>query len=89
MQIRKMRILRMKYDISCVELGRACGLSAQRISELELGDGSVETATKEKIQLAFLNVLTQRTETLCRLTQDYVRWQDDLMDMVEETAYEL
>ena len=35
MKVRKFRILRLRHHVSMVELGRACGVSAQRISELE------------------------------------------------------
>ena len=89
MQVRKMRLLRMRYDISCVELGRACGLSPQRISELEFGDGGVEPVTEGKIQTGFLKVIAQRTERLCSLTQTLLYHQDSLMISVEENGYEL
>ena len=36
MQVRKMRLLRHKHQITRPELGRACALSPQRISEIEL-----------------------------------------------------
>ena len=36
MQVRKMRLLRHKYGISNPDLSRICGLSPQRISEIEL-----------------------------------------------------
>jgi len=42
MKVRKFRILRLRHHVSMVELGRACGLSAQRISELELSEGVPE-----------------------------------------------
>ena len=38
MKVRKFRILRLRHHVSMVELGRACGVSAQRISELELSE---------------------------------------------------
>ena len=50
MKVRKFRILRLRHHVSMVELGRACGLSAQRISELELSEGVPEQETIQKIQ---------------------------------------
>ena len=40
MKVRKFRILRLRHHVSMVELGRACGVSAQRISELELSENN-------------------------------------------------
>ena len=53
MKVRKFRILRLRHHVSMVELGRACGLSAQRISELELSEGVPEQETIQKIQNGF------------------------------------
>lgn len=53
MKVRKFRILRLRHHVSMVELGRACGVSAQRISELELSENkpSAETVQKSKAAL--------------------------------------
>ena len=50
MKVRKFRILRLRHHVSMVELGRACGVSAQRISELELSENrpSAETVQQRK-----------------------------------------
>ena len=40
MKVRKFRILRLRHHVSMVELGRACGVSAQRISGLELSENN-------------------------------------------------
>lgn len=89
MVVRKMRLLRTKYNISCPELGNAAGLSAQRISELELGTGNVEPVTEEKIQAAFLKVIELRTDNVCSLTQSFVKHENSLLETVEELDYEL
>ena len=89
MKVRKMRLLRMKHNISCPELGRAVGLSPQRISEIELGDTSVEPTTIEKIQSAFSTVIATRTEELHTLRNDYTKHKNDLLNVVEENTYEL
>lgn len=35
MKVRKFRILRLRHHVSMVELGRACGVSAQRGEKLD------------------------------------------------------
>ena len=45
MKVRKFRILRLRHHVSMVELGRACGVSAQRISELELSENKPSAET--------------------------------------------
>mgnify|MGYP000172317309 CR=1 FL=1 len=46
MKVRKFRILRLRHHVSMVELGRACGVSAQRISELELSENKPSAMVK-------------------------------------------
>ena len=53
MKVRKFRILRLRHHVSMVELGRACGVSAQRISELELSENKPSAETVQKIQSGF------------------------------------
>ena len=48
MKVRKFRILRLRHHVSMVELGRACGVSAQRISELELSENKPSAETVQK-----------------------------------------
>ena len=50
MKVRKFRILRLRHHVSMVELGRACGVSAQRISELELSENKPSAETVQKIR---------------------------------------
>ena len=57
MQVRKMRILRHKHGITRPELGRACALSPQRISEIELSGTGLIPETKEKLQRGFESVV--------------------------------
>ena len=46
MKVRKFRILRLRHHVSMVELGRACGVSAQRISELELSENKPSACSR-------------------------------------------
>ena len=89
MKVRKFRILRLRHHVSMVELGRACGLSAQRISELELSEGAPEQETIQKIQNGFERILTERMEDAERLHMDYQRCRNALMQRVGEDEYEL
>ena len=89
MKARKFRILRLRHHVSMVELGRACGLSAQRISELELSEGVPEQETIQKIQNGFERILTERMEDAERLHLEYQRCRNALMQRVGEDEYEL
>ena len=89
MKVRKFRILRLRHHVSMVELGRACGLPAQRISELELSEGVPEQETIQKIQNGFERILTERMEDAERLHLEYQRCRNALMQRVGEDEYEL
>ena len=89
MKVRKFRILRLRHHVSMVELGRACGLSAQRISELDLSEGVPEQETIQKIQNGFERILTERMEDAERLHLEYQRCRNALMQRVGEDEYEL
>ena len=89
MKVRKFRILRLRHHVSMVELGRACGLSAQRVSELELSEGVPEQETIQKIQNGFERILTERMEDAERLHLEYQRCRNALMQRVGEDEYEL
>ncbi len=89
MQVRKMRLLRHKHNITRPELGRACGLSPQRISEIELGVERLAPSTEEKLWHAFYAVAEQRKANVLSLTGDLTRHGGSLFDAVEEAGYEL
>lgn len=89
MQVRKMRLLRHKHGITQSELGRACALSPQRISEIELSGTGLIPETKEKLQCGFESVAQQREEALHSLLGDLDRHRESLFEPVEENGYEL
>ena len=89
MKVRKFRILRLRHHVSMVELGRACGVSAQRISELELSENKPSAETVQKIQSGFEAILTERMEDAERLHLEYQRCRNALMQRVGEDEYEL
>ena len=87
--MRKLRLLRLKYHISLVELSRASGLSPQRISELELGSGNILTATEQKLQNGMEQVIRRRKEDQVDLQNDYLRHKNTLMELVGEADHDL
>ena len=89
MKVRKFRILRLRHHVSMVELGWACGVSAQRISELELSENKPSAETVQKIQSGFETIIAQRSEKLDTLRQDYDSCKNSLMERVGEYEYEL
>ena len=90
MQVRKMRVLRLKYGISIVELARTCGVSKQRISEIELKtDIPIKIETAEMVKDAFTRLIEKKRKKVQRLYQDFESHKDTLMDYVEEIGYEL
>ena len=89
MQVRKMRILRHKHGITRPELGRACALSPQRISEIELSETGLIPETQEKLRRGFESVAQRREDALRSLRDDLARHGESLFEPVEETGYEL
>lgn len=89
MQARKIRLLRKKYRISLAELAAACGLSGQRVSEIELGITPLSPATTTKIQSGFEKLIEQHRLMLLNLNQDYTKHKQTLLEPVEEIGYEL
>ena len=88
-QVRKMRLLRHKHGITRPELGRACALTPQRISEIELSGAGLVPETKEKLRRGFESVAQQREDALRSLRGDLARHGESLFEPVEETGYEL
>ena len=89
MQMRAFRVLRRKYGIPLTELARACGVSEQRMSELELSVAEVKPSTLKKLQAGFEQVMEHRQTRLCQMQRDFDRHKCNLLDLVEELSYEL
>ena len=68
---------------------QACGVSAQRISELELSENKPSAETVQKIQSGFEAIIAQRGEKLDTLQQEYIACKNSLMERVGEYEYEL
>ena len=89
MEIRKIRILRRKFQISIKELAEASGVSFQRISRLELCDGGFEPETLRKIQKGMSAIFSKRNEECTELYEALRDNYDSLLEVVEESDYEL
>ena len=89
MKARKMRLLRIRHGITRQELGDACGLSAQRISELEFSLGQLRPETEQKVRQGFAFVIRKRRVELIELEQDYKKCKSTLLTPVEETDNDL
>ena len=88
MLVAKLKLIRMKYGISCAELGAACEVSPQRICQLE-SNRSMNAETADKLCRGMEIVLRQRQDWVDSLRADLKKHGHTLMDFVEETRYEL
>lgn len=90
MKVRKMRLLRLKYGILRRDLGKHCGISPQRISEIELEKfPGLETSTKKRIENAFSEIISSRQRELNAFRDDFEKHKASLFEGVEEYSYEL
>jgi len=65
-----MRNIRLRHNISLAELGRICGLSPQRISEIELNRAELSLETQRKLCTGLHRVADQRERELDLLRRD-------------------
>ena len=89
MKVRKIRLLRLKYGITCKELGAAAGISAQRVSQIELCEEGISEETKIKLKNALEKIIRDRDNSCKALDTVYELHKDSLFELVMETAYEL
>ena len=89
MLVAKIKLFRMKYGISREELGTACGVSKQRIYELENKEAAILPATADKMRRGMEAVLKDRQVWIDAFRSDLEKHRETLMDYVEETTYEL
>jgi len=88
MQIRKLRLLRIKHNIQLEELGAAAGMSKQRVSQIELGEEISSKMVEKRISDAFFEVIAKKFIELSALETDYLEHKDSLFHFVEDD-YEL
>lgn len=85
---RTMRLLRHKHKISYVELGRAVGISTQRLSQIELNPDPSTQHHRELVRRAFLRVITARRQALLSLERDFERYQHSLLDEAPKEEFD-
>ena len=84
MLVRKIRILRHKYNITINELAKGSRRSPSWLSAIELGESSLREHTKEAARRGFEEVIASRHRALHALEQDFYLHKDSLFDGVKE-----
>ena len=89
MLVSKLKLFRLKYGITRAELSSACGLSKQRIYEIEAKVGTYAPATTEKLCRGLEKVIIQRQTDVFLFCLDLNKHGGTLLEHVEENTYEL
>lgn len=89
MRVSKILLFREKYDITRAELGKACGLSPQRIHMIEMYQPKIRQETVEKLRDGMLTVVQRRNSRIEEFRRDLLKHWDTLSEFVEENDYEL
>ena len=89
MKVSKILLFRDKYNIPRAELSSACGISNQRLFELEMNPGNVRPTTARRIRKGLETVALARGRSADALLFDLLKHRDSLLDIVEEQTYEL
>lgn len=78
--IRIIRMLRIKYGISVLELSRASGVSRQRLTQIELNPYESTPYHKELMRSALREVIACRKQAAASLEADLDAYGDRLLD---------
>ena len=89
MKIMVLKMLREKYGVSVRELSECCGLSLQRIYEIESSGRPVGEAVRRRIAEALERAIRRRYERVDALTASFMAHRDELFSYVEEADYEV
>ena len=89
MKVSKILLFRDKYNIPRAELSSACGISNQRLFELEMNPRNVKHSTVVRIRKGLEAVAFARSKSADALLLDLFKHRDSLLDIVEEQTYEL
>ena len=84
MQNRRMRLLRDKHGISINELSRYCDISPQRLSQIELCEGTVTAHMNQLVDTAFSYLILARKNELAALARDFHSYRETLLEFAEE-----
>ncbi len=89
MLVAKIKLFRIKYGISRAKLGAACGVSKQRIYELENKPAVITPGTAGKLHRGMEAILCERQARVDAFRSDLEKHRDTLTNYVEEHTYEL
>lgn len=84
-----LRILRLKYGVSLMELERHCTFSNQYLSRLELGEANRTPYNEEVLGAAIVSLIKSRKEALAGLEQCFEVHRGHLLETLEVEADEL
>lgn len=81
---KRMRWLRMKYNISLLELERCSDVNNQRISQIELGHTKATPHMNDLVETMFSRLIQIRRQELNALEADFARYRKNLLDIIDE-----
>lgn len=84
----RLRILRMKYGISLLELEKHCSFSNQYLSMLELGRANSTHNNEHVLDTAISALIESRKEALAGLEQCFEAHRGHLLETLEVEADE-
>lgn len=84
----RLRILRLRHNISLKELHRYSGFSHQYISQLDLGTYGSTPHNEKMIDSAFRSIIASRRAALEQLERDYGVYKGNLLQPLEVEADE-
>ena len=79
----KLRIFRMKYHITLVELAKLAGISHQYLNYIERGENRPSKAQQKNVANAFGRLIEQRKQALCELSREFNTHKDSLLIPME------
>lgn len=85
MRTRRMRLLREKHGVTIHELSRHSEISPQRLSQIELGMGTVTAHMNRLVETAFVRLISARRRDLVTLEEDFQTYRKNLLDIVDES----
>lgn len=84
-----LRVMRLKFGISLLELEQHCSFSNQYLSMLELGRVKSTSNNEEVLKGAIAEIIASRKQSLDALTQSFEAHRGHLLETLEVEADEL
>ena len=85
----RLRMLRLKYNVTLTELARVAGISNQRLSDLERGRYSASPELQLKISRALGRLIDEKKNSISLLANEYRAYKECLLTPVEVESDEL